>query len=84
MSDFDPRGVEYAHEVIAVSIREAVKEGLLDDDALIIAIERGDRMVTPNGTTNVRPDDIVTVLSRGGDTDRILDSFIAGEVPPER
>jgi hypothetical protein len=62
--------VQAGAPIVDQTIEEAVKEGLLDEDSLVIAIERGSRMVTPTGTTNVRPDDIVTVLFRGGD--RIL------------
>lgn len=58
------------------TLEVAVRDGVLDDDALVIAIERDDRVITPHGTTTVRPDDIVTVLSRSGDTDRVLEAFV--------
>jgi Trk K+ transport system NAD-binding subunit len=43
-----------------------MSEGVIDPDTLVIAIERGDRELTPHGDSVVEPDDIVTVLSRGG------------------
>jgi DNA-binding Lrp family transcriptional regulator len=48
------------------TLEAAVGEGVLDADTLVIAIERADRELTPHGDTVVEPDDIVTLLSRGG------------------
>lgn len=53
---------------------------ILGDDSLIIAIERGDELLTPHGTT-IGPEDVVTVLSRSGDVDTTLDAFADGESP---
>jgi len=36
--------------------------------------------VTPHGTTAIRRDDIVTVLCPDGDTDPVLDAFVADEL----
>mgnify|MGYP001627050990 CR=1 FL=1 len=65
--------------IVGLTLEEAVQDGLLDDDALIIAIERGDRVLTPHRTTTVQPDDIVTVLSRSGDTASVLEAFVTEE-----
>jgi len=62
--------------IVEYSLAEAVQEDILDDDSLVIAIERGDRVLTPHGTTVIQPDDIVTVLSRSGETDRVLEAFV--------
>lgn len=70
--------------IVDHTLEEAVGKGILDEDSLVIAIERGDSVVTPHGTTSIQPDDIVTVLCRGGDVDRVLEPFIAGGLPPER
>jgi DNA-binding Lrp family transcriptional regulator len=69
--------------IVDTTLEEAVSEGILDERSLIIAIERGDSVITPNGRTSIQPDDIVSVLCRGGDTDHVLDAFIAEEVTPE-
>lgn len=66
--------------VVDHTLEEAVREELLDEDSLVIAIERGDSVVTPHGTTAIRRDDIVTVLCPDGDTDPVLDAFVADEL----
>lgn len=66
------------------SLEDAVSEGILDEDALIVAIERGDRVLTPHGSTVVRRDDIVTVLCRGGWSAGALEAFGAVEPDAER
>lgn len=70
--------------IVEYTLKDAVAEDVLDEDALVIAIERGDSVLTPHGTTTVQADDIVTVLCRGGDTDRVLEPFIAEEATAER
>lgn len=57
------------------SIEAAVQAGVLDEDTLIIGIERDDRELTPHGDTVVTADDIVTVLSRNADGTDGLDAF---------
>lgn len=69
--------------IVDRSLEEAVREGILDEESLVIAIERGDQVVTPRGTTTIRTDDIVTVLCRGGDTDRVSDAFVTDGLSPE-
>jgi DNA-binding Lrp family transcriptional regulator len=69
--------------IVGYNLKEAVAEGVLDEDALVIAVERGDSVITPHGTTTIQADDIVTVLCRGGDTDRVLNPFVAEEVTGE-
>jgi DNA-binding Lrp family transcriptional regulator len=61
--------VDATAPIAGCSLEEAMCRGILDDDTLIIGIERDDRELTPHGDTVVRPDDIVTLLSRhsGGD-----------------
>lgn len=58
--------------IAGMSLEEAGERGVLDERTLVIAIERDDEEITPHGNTVVRPDDIVTLLSRAGaDTDAI-------------
>lgn len=70
--------------IVGYTLKEAVTEGVLDEDTLVIAVERGDSVITPHGTTTIEADDIVTVLCRGGDTDRVLEPFVAEEATAER
>ncbi|QFU84607.1 Lrp/AsnC family transcriptional regulator [Natronorubrum aibiense] len=74
--------VEADAPIVGHTLEEAVQNDILDDDSLVIAIEREDRVLTPHGTTAIQPDDIVTVLSRSGDTDQVLEAFIADEAAP--
>lgn len=50
--------------VAGMSLEEANQTGVLDEDTLIIAIERDNEEILPHGDTVIRPDDIVTLLSR--------------------
>lgn len=64
--------------VVGMTIQASVEAGLLGDDALLIAIERGDETITPHGDTEIRPDDIVTVFARG-ERESVLQGFNAGD-----
>ncbi|OYR77072.1 AsnC family transcriptional regulator [Halorubrum ezzemoulense] len=50
--------------VAGMSLEEANRTEILDEDTLIIAIERDNEEIMPHGDTVIRPDDIVTLLSR--------------------
>lgn len=56
-------------------IRDLSDEGLLKDGLLIVAIERGDEVITPNGETEVRAGDLVTVLSQRGEAEDFTELF---------
>ncbi|KAB1197244.1 MULTISPECIES: Lrp/AsnC family transcriptional regulator [Haloferax] len=58
-----------------LALEEAARQGILDEDTLVIAIERDDRELTPHGDTIVSPDDIVTILSRAGEDGDALSAF---------
>lgn len=68
--------VQAGATIVGRTLAEAVDMGILDEETLVIAIERGDRVMTPHGSTTVQSDDIVTLLSRGGDTDDTLAAFV--------
>ena len=51
-------------EVAGVSIKQAVADGLLTDEMLVVGIERDGDMVTPKGETVVQTGDVVSVLSK--------------------
>ena len=70
--------------IVGRSLEEAVRDDVLDDDSLVVAIERGDEVLTPHGTTSIEPDDLVTVLSRRGRTDAVLEAFVTDAARPER
>ncbi|KAB1186602.1 MULTISPECIES: Lrp/AsnC family transcriptional regulator [Haloferax] len=64
--------VQSGAAIANLALEDAAKQGILDEETLVIAIERGDLELTPHGDTVIQPDDIVTVLSRtGGDADAL-------------
>lgn len=65
--------------IAGTTLKDAMGRELLDEDTLVVAIERDDAVLTPHGDTRIQPDDIVTLFSRGGVTDRTLDTFRASE-----
>lgn len=50
-------------------------EGLLRGDLLIVAIERGDEVLMPNGETTIHEGDLVTVLSQRGEAEDVTELF---------
>ncbi|WP_276259364.1 Lrp/AsnC family transcriptional regulator [Haloglomus litoreum] len=66
--------------IAGMTLEAAAEQGILDEETLVIAIERGDRELTPHGDTVFQPDDIVTILSRAGDGTDALAVFRAS--PP--
>ena len=63
------------------TLKEADSAGLIDENVLVIAIERDGVTVTPKGRTEIRPDDLVTVFCQNGAADDVLTLF-AGEATP--
>ena len=59
------------------SLTEAGEEGILPDDALIVAIEREgeDRPQTPRGNTRIEIGDLLTVYSAAGADPELTDIF---------
>lgn len=48
------------------SLAEANEEGVLDDDVLVVAVERDDDVLMPKGSTRIHAGDLVTLFSRNG------------------
>ena len=57
------------------TLERATREGVLQDDTLVVAIERDQSVITPQGDTEVRPHDIVTVLSPTGEKETARKAF---------
>ena len=51
-------------KVANMTIEQAVSEGLLADDVLVVGIERDGDVLTPKGKTVIRPEDIVSLFSK--------------------
>ncbi|KYH24842.1 HTH-type transcriptional regulator Ptr1 [Halalkalicoccus paucihalophilus] len=56
-------------------IKDAVADGILGEDVLVIAVEREDEVITPRGETSLQIGDVVTVFSRQGVQDELLEAF---------
>jgi DNA-binding Lrp family transcriptional regulator len=57
------------------TIRHLSETNRLDDGLLIVAIEREDDVIMPNGGTEIKPGDVVTVLSQQGETTTLTTLF---------
>lgn len=62
------------------TLAEANQEGLLPDDILVVSIERGDRQITPDGSTTIEAGDVVSLFSRESLPEDIKHSFEAEAV----
>jgi len=63
--------------VAGKTLHEAAENGLIPDDVLIVAIEREgeDSPLTPRGTAEIHPKDLLTVYSALGATPELTDTF---------
>ncbi|GAA0507656.1 trk system potassium uptake protein TrkA [Halorubrum aquaticum] len=59
------------------TLREADEEGLIEEETLIVAIERDreDSPITPRGTTRIEANDLLTVYSGRGVTPDVAEVF---------
>lgn len=64
--------------IAGMTLERAAREGVLEDGVLVVSIERDDAVLTPRGESEIRPGDILTVLSRGGFTDSMFEVFETG------
>lgn len=61
--------------IAEMTIEEANDADLIGEDILIVAIERGGDVLTPRGDTVIHEGDLVTVFSRGGATEPVIEEF---------
>ena len=66
--------------IVGMTLERAGREDLLEDGMLVVSIERDDAVLTPKGESEIRAGDILTVLSRGGFTESMLEAFEATDV----
>ncbi|SDQ32109.1 Lrp/AsnC family transcriptional regulator [Natronobacterium texcoconense] len=73
-------------EVVEVTVHEdapiagrtlegAARDDVLEDQTLVVAIERDDAVITPHGDTEIRPNDVVTVFSPSESDEPTLRGF---------
>lgn len=61
--------------IVDLSLAEAADRGILDENGLVVAIEREGQVLTPRGETVIQQDDVVTLVSRGGEPDDVINAF---------
>ncbi len=61
--------------IIDTSLEQTKEEGLLPEDILIIAVERGGETLVPSGDTELQEGDSLTVFSKKWPTTEILDEI---------
>jgi DNA-binding Lrp family transcriptional regulator len=64
-----------------MTLAEAKEVGLLDEDTLVVAIEREDEVLPVNGQTEVQPGDVVSIFSPEGLTEETLSGFEGTTTP---
>ncbi|SFB70255.1 transcriptional regulator, AsnC family [Halobiforma haloterrestris] len=57
------------------TLEEAAENDIVDDDTLVVAIERDDAVITPHGDTEIQPNDVVTVFSPSESDEPTLRGF---------
>lgn len=68
---------------VGLTLKEIVEEGILEEDALVVAIERGNRIITPKGETTLEAGDVITVFSREGIESETIRTFTGGRKAAE-
>lgn len=61
--------------IVGETLRSATESGLLDEQILVIAIEREDEIITPKGNTSIQAGDLISVFARDGVPETTLDAF---------
>lgn len=67
--------VSESAEAVRMNIRDLSETGRLDDGFLIVAIERDDEVIMPNGDTEIKAGDIVSVLAQHGEAKELTTLF---------
>lgn len=66
--------------IVGKTLQSANEEGLIPSGVLVVRIDRDDQVITPTGEAKIKEDDFVTVHSRSGITDDILEVFTGSTV----
>lgn len=70
--------VEDEAPIAEMSLAEAGESGLLEEGVLVITIERGGQTITPQGDTDIKVGDRLTLLTRNGVSEATLDTLTGG------
>lgn len=72
-------GVTETAPIASMTLMDADEAGMLGEDVLVIAVERGDDTITPKGKTEIKPGDAVTVYSERGIVPDVTGPFGGGQ-----
>lgn len=61
------------------TLQDADAEGLLGENVLVVAIERGEQVITPRGETTIHAGDLITAFSKDGVTGDVMQTFTGSE-----
>lgn len=61
------------------TLQEADEESYLGNDILVVAIERGEEVLTPRGDTTMHAGDLVTIFSKEGGSAEVIQTFTGQE-----
>jgi Lrp/AsnC family leucine-responsive transcriptional regulator len=61
--------------IVGETLVEATENELLDEEILVIAIEREDEIITPKGDTKIQAGDLISVFARDGVPEPTLAAF---------
>jgi len=53
-------------EIAGLTIQQAVEEGLLADEMLVVGVERDGEVLTPKGETTIETEDVISLFSKTG------------------
>ncbi|WP_458210462.1 potassium channel family protein [Haladaptatus sp. NG-SE-30] len=66
-------------KIAGMTLQQANTMGILDDDILVVAIQRDQSVITPRGETEIQPGDLVTVFSKRGFAPGVMELFTGAE-----
>ncbi|WP_458190295.1 potassium channel family protein [Haladaptatus sp. NG-WS-4] len=66
-------------KIAGTTLQEANTIGILDEDILVVAIQRDQSVITPRGETEIQPGDLVTVFSKRGFAPEVMELFTGSE-----
>jgi trk system potassium uptake protein TrkA len=69
--------VDQESEIAGLTLDEAGRKGLFDDETIVVALERDGDVVIPRGKTRIEAGDLATVFSLDGATSETTAPFMA-------
>lgn len=67
--------------IAGLTVEEAARQEVIEDQTLVIAIERDDTVITPHGETELQPNDVVTIFSPSESVEPTLQGFHEPDKP---